>query len=345
MRTFPRIKFSGFLLLSSVLLLAAGCGDFELQKPRAFGREKEILVICSDSVWQATEKDLRRAVEVPIHAVRWEPIFEIAQIQPSEVDFYKEWDKIILVESLENMSLLPDVVDQEMLEKIAGGQGLFFTNFDIWARGQRVAGLAAPTDAQLVPLVRLHGHRIYKDFLRQLEEEEKQRMYFSGRNVNLEDSLASCCGFSLVLPRVYERIRMDTLARDQLLFVHVDPVRSIFITWEEGDNLPVLDYSPDSLAARRDRLLADVYPDMQTVPGRVDTSTVVVGGLERLRVYGVWENLREISGGIYISQIIEAPAQRRRYTVDCRLFCPDPRFNKYRYILQLDRIMDSFKVR
>jgi len=343
MKVYQGHRIMSRLLALVAFCLAAGCGDYQLEKPRAFGREKEILVICSDTVWKATEKDLRRLIEVPIFAVRLEPIFEIAQADPGEVGHYKEWDKIILLESLENMSMLEDVVDDEMLEKISRGQGLFFTNFDIWARGQRVAGLAAPTDAQLRPLVRRHGDRIFKDFLHQLEEQEKVRMFYSGVNRNLADSLAECCGFSVVLPKVYERIRQDTLPPNQMLFVHVDPVRSVFIGWEEGDNLPETDYSKDSLAARRDRLLGDLYPGMRTLPGRVDTSTVVAEDLERLRVYGVWENLQEVSGGIYISQIIEVPAQRRRYTIDCYLFCPDPRLNKYRYIFQFDRIMNSFK--
>ncbi len=332
------------LAVALTLLLAAGCGDFQLQKPRAFGREKEILVICTNEVWKATEKDLRRLIEVPLNAVRLEPIFEIAQAEPAEVGHYKEWDKIILIESLEHISLLPEVVEESMLEEIRRGQGLFFTNYDIWARGQRVAGLAAPTDAQLFPLVRIHGDRIYKDFLRQLEEQEKVRMYYSGTNVNLVDSLAECCGFSLVLPKVYERILVDSLPANQLLFVHTDPVRSIFISWEEGDNLPDPDYSQNSLAARRDSLLGDIYPGVQTLPERVDTSRVTSGGLDRLRIYGIWENLSQVSGGIYVAQIIEVPAQRRRYSIDCQLFCPDSRLNKYRYLLQLDRIMDSFKI-
>ena len=286
MKASPGRKILSWLPAALTLLSAGGCGDFKLEKPRAFGREKEILVICSDTVWKETENDLRRLVEVPVHAVRWEPIFEIAQAEPEKVSYYTEWDKIILLESLEHMSLLSDVVDKEMLEKIRQGQGLFFTNFNIWARGQRVVGLAAPTDDQLLPLVRKHGDRIFKDFLRQLEEHEKVRMFYSGKNFNLVDSLAECCGFSLMLPKVYERIRTDTLPPNQLLFVHTDPVRSIFISWEEGDDSPEPDYSKDSLAAWRDSLLKDVYLNMRTHPERVDTSTVTAQGFERLRIYG-----------------------------------------------------------
>ena len=344
MKVSPGLKILSWLPAALTILSAGGCSDLKFEKPRAFGREKEILVICSDTVWKKTENDLRRLIEVPVHAVRWEPIFEIAQTEPEEVSYYKEWDKIILLESLEHMSLLSDVVDEEMLKKISRGQGLFFTNFDIWARGQRVVGLAAPTDDQLLPLVRQHGDRIFKDFLRQLEEQEKVRMFYAGRDFNLADSLAECCGFSLLLPKVYERIRTDSLPPDQMLFVHTDPVRSIVISWEEEYDSPGPDYSKEALAARRDSLLRDVYPGMRTHPERVDTSTVTAQGIERLRIYGTWENLEEVSGGIFIAQIIEVPRQRRRYTIDCRLFSPNPRLNKYRFIFQLDRIMDSFKV-
>ena len=332
-----------FTLVITILLLPAACSDIQLQKPRAFGREKEILVICDNEIWQKAEKDLRKKIEVPIHAVRWEPIFEIAQVEAGNVQYYKEWDKIILIESLENKKLLPRVVDDSTLKKIGRGQGLFFSQKDIWARGQRVAGLAARTDEQLLPLIKVHGNRIFNDFLQLLEEREKVRMYHSGKNLVLVDSLMECCGFSIEFPRVYERIRQDALPDNELLFVHQDPVRSIFVTWIE--NPGPLDLSRKALAEMRHSMLEKIYPDMFTHVERVDTSTVISNDIERLRVYGTWENTEEISGGVYTSQIIESPLQNRRYYIDCLLFSPDARLNKYRFIFQLDWIMNSFKLK
>ncbi|HUU28516.1 MAG TPA: DUF4837 family protein [archaeon] len=343
MGAFPYLRYLLILTFFFSSLTLSGCGDYKIEKPRAFGREKEILVICENNIWAAIENDLRKKVEVPIHAVRWEPIFEISQVEEKLVSHYKEWDKIILIESLENMKLLPQVVDEATLKKIGEGQGLFFSNIDIWARGQRVAGLAAAKDDQLHPLVKFYGSRIFKDFLHQLEEQEKVRMFSSGINKNLSDSLLQCCGFSFTLPNVYERTLQDSLPENKLLFTHQDPVRSIFIGW--SDSPPIItDYSQESLAGMRDQMLADIYPGNFTLPERVDTSTVISGGLSRLRVYGVWENRKEISGGIYISQIIESPYDKRRYYIDCLLFCPDARLNKYRFIFQLDRIMNSFSL-
>ena len=331
------------MLVITILLLPAACGDIPLQKPRAFGREKEILVICDNGIWQKAEQDLRKRIEVPIHAVRWEPIFEIAQVDAGNVQHYKEWDKVILIESLENKKLLPQVVDDSTLKKIGLGQGLFFSQKDVWSRGQRVAGLAARTDDQLIPLIKVHGDRIFKDFIRLLEEREKVRMYHSGKDLALVDSLVGCCGFSIELPRVYARIRQDSLPGNELLFVHQDPVRSIFVTWTE--NPGPLDLSRKALAETRDSILEKSYPDMITHVERVDTSTVISNSLERLRVYGTWENPEDIRGGVYISQIIESPLQNRRYFIDCLLFSPDPRLNKYRFIFQLETIMNSFKLK
>ncbi|MEA2063833.1 MAG: DUF4837 family protein [Gemmatimonadota bacterium] len=334
--------------LAFAVLTAGACEEIDRHQRRSLGnfrREKEILVICSDSVWKAVEKDLRRAVEKTILAVRREQIFEISQTNAEFVSYYKEWNKVILIESLENQALLADVVEKKMLDKISQGQGLFFTNFDVWATGQRVAGLAASRDDQLGGLVREYGDRIFKDFLRQLEENEKLRMFGSGKNRTLADSLAREQGFSIMLPQVYEpSTRGDSLPPNQMLWVHMDPVRSVFISWCQGEDLPEQNLSKDSLAAARDRLVGEIYPSARTVPGRVDTSTVSAQGLERLRVYGVWENHREMSGGVYITHIIEVPEQNRRYTIDCLLFCPDPRQNKYRFLFQLDRILESFKV-
>ena len=332
-----------FALVITSILLPSACTDIQLQKPRAFGREKEILVICDDGIWQKAEADLRKRIEVQLQAVRREAIFEIAHVEAADAQHYKEWDKIVLIESLENMKLLPRVVDDSTLKKIGQGQGLFFSQKDIWARGQRVAGLAARTDDQLLPLIKVHGNRIFNDFLRLLEEREKVRMYHSGKNLALADSLMDCCDFSIELPQVYDRIRQDSLPANGFLFVHQDPVRSIYLTWTE--NPPALDLSRKALAGMRETMLKKIYPNMITHIERVDTSTVSANEIERLRVYGTWEDPEEISGGVYISQIIESPLQNRRYYIDCLLFSPDARLNKYRFIFQLDNILNSFTLK
>lgn len=323
-------------------LLAVSCTEIKVQKPRAFGREKEILVICNDTTWAAIEEQLRLKVEVEFQAVRREKIFELAHANQQDVDYFKEWDKIILIESLERKILLPDVVDEATLKKVAESrEGLYFTKPDIWARGQSVVGLAAAAEADLPRVVALYGDRIYQGFLKILEQEEDEKMYLSGINQALADSLLRACGFSLVLPKVYQHALLDTMPAGQMLFLHQDPVRGIFIARQ--DNPAPLDLSAERLAAERDSLLAvHVYPGMYTLPERIDTSTVVAGGLSRIRVYGVWENRQEISGGVFVQQIIDLPDRNVRYIIDCLLFCPDGRKNKYRYIYQFDHIMDTF---
>ncbi|MBW7998084.1 MAG: DUF4837 family protein [Candidatus Glassbacteria bacterium] len=338
---------NGFLtaalsVLLSVLLLPAACGELDWNKPQAFGRQKEILVICDDNLWEQIEQPLRRQVERQLHAVRRERIFEIAQVSAEKVRHYKEWDKIILIESLENARLISFVVADSTMARLRQGEGLFFNQIDVWADGQRVVGLAAPADEDIPRLVVAHGEKIFNAFIRQVEAQEMSRMYHSGRDTLLADSLAVAQGFSIELPNVYAQIRQDSLAENELLFVHMKPVRSVFITWEE--NAAQLEKSQPALAANRSRLLEFIYPSQATLVERVDTSTVVANGLERLRVYGVWENREEISGGIYVSHLIESPEQKRRYYIDGLLFCPDLRRNKYRYLFQLDEILNTFQL-
>lgn len=339
------VNFKFFRTLLSFLaagMLVFACGKMPGAKPRAFGREKEILVICDNDIWKNIEKAMRREIEAPLEAVRTETVFEIAQVEATVVSYYKEWDKLILIESLDAMHLLPDVVDDSTLNVLKSGRGLFFSQIDIWARGQRVVGIAAPTREELLPLVKLNGNKIYTAFLRQLEQEELQNMYVSGRDSTLADSLAAAFGFRFLLPDVYERTSADSLPENKLLFVHQDPVRSILITW--FDNPGPLDTTQAGLAVLRRQATGDVYPGQETVEYRIKTSRVQANGVERLRVFGVWENRQEISGGIFIDQVIDSPTQHRRFYIDCLLFCPDPRLNKYRYMFQLDRIMDSFQI-
>jgi hypothetical protein len=332
-----------FMLLPSLVILTVACGDLDWKKPKAFGRQREILVICDDKLWEEIEIPLRKQVERTLRAVRSEKVFVLAQVTAEKVQHYKEWDKIILIESLESAKLLNFVAPDSAMSKLREGEGLFFNQIDVWADNQRVVGLAAPKNEEILRLVAAHGDRIYNAFIRQVENQELFRMFFTGRDTLLADSLAVAEGFSIILPSVYARIQQDSLAENELLLVHLEPVRSIFITWEELADSP-LNKSREKLAAYRTRLTANIYPSQETIVGRVDTSTVIAGGIERLRLYGVWENRVEVSGGIYVSHIIDSPEQNRRYFIDCLLFCPDMRKNKYRYIFQLDRILDSFQI-
>ena len=209
-----------------------------------------------------------------------------------------------------------------------------------------MAGLAAPRDDELPRLVAANGDRIFQDFLKHLEKEELERMYYSGVNEQLSDSLATTEGFRITLPAFYVETNRDSLKLqdNEMHFVQFDPVRSIFISWEDNASTADLDLSQKALAAYRDSVLKRIYPTSESVVSRVDTSTVVSRGLSRLRVYGVWENMEEISGGVYISQFIDVPEQNRRYYIDCLLFAPRTRRSKYRYIFQLDHIMNSFRM-
>ncbi len=334
--------FPVLFLLPWLIVITAACGDLDWSKPKAFGRQKEILVICDDELWDEIENPLRKQVERTLLAVRTERIFELAQVSAENVQHYKEWDKIILIESLESAKLLSFVAADSTMAKLREGEGLFFNQLDVWADNQRVVGLAAPKDEDILRLVAAHGDKIFNAFIRQVENQELFRMFFSGRDTLLADSLAVAEGFSIIIPKVYARVQQDSLTRNVLLLVHMNPVRSIFITWEPLTG--PLDKSREALAANRLRLTGKAYPAQVTIVGRVDTSTVVANNIERIRVYGVWENREEISGGVYISHIIDIPEQNRRYYLDALLFCPDMRRNKYRYIFQLDHILDSFQI-
>ncbi len=337
-----KISAAVFMLLPSLIILTVACGDLDWNKPQAFGRQREILVICDDALWDEIEIPLRKQVERTLRAVRSEKIFVLAQVTAENVQHYKEWDKIILIESLESAKLLGFVAPDSTMAKLRDGEGLFFNQIDVWADNQRVVGLAAPKNEDILRLVAAHGDRIYNAFIRQVENQELYRMFYSGRDTLLADSLAVAEGFSIIIPKVYERIRGDSLPANELLFVHMEPVRSIFITWEPLAG--PLDASREALAEFRTRLTGKIYPSQETIVGRVDTSTVIAGKIKRLRVYGVWENREEVSGGIYISHIIDSPGQQRRYFIDCLLFSPDMRRNKYRYVFQLDKILDSFRI-
>jgi len=212
---------------------------------------------------------------------------------------------------------------------------------DIWARNQIVtvmlleSGGAAEAEPLMEPLHDLLDGQ-YREWV-------KARMFMTGANEALADSLWDQARFSILLPQLYQRRTEDSV----FIFRNDNPdpselIRQITVTWRT--------YSPeriteDELFAWRQEVADQHFGYPQVLDLELtQTRRLQQGEVIMEEVRAVWANPPGDlfpAGGPVITRAIPCPQQGRDYLVDAWLYAPGR--NKYQYILQLEAILDSFR--
>ena len=317
--------------------VSAGC-----EAPPAWGELNSIIAVTSDEQWDALGERVESALEATIVTVRAEKTFRVTHQSPTG----EAWGNMRRFRQL----LLIGAADSPwMVEALAlSGRESFnppviFQVEDVWARGQTATVLLLPSegadgaDELLEPLHELLDGQ-YRTWVR-------NRMFMSGLDSLLADSLWNEAGFSLLLPALYEQRTVDSV----YIFLNDNPdpselIRQITVTWRSP--IPE-DLSQEELLDWR-RVLSDRY---YRYPQVVDMSMAETRRLQRGDIVleelkAIWANPPEDlfpAGGPMITWSYPCPAQGRHYLIDAWLYAPGR--DKYQYMLQLETILSTFRCR
>ena len=330
-------KISTLLSLAAFTFLLSAC-----ERPRSWGEFNSIIVGTSEEQWAAVSDLVESTLEARIVTVRPEKTFVVTYQDP----FRPEWERLQLFKQLLLIGTADDPWMTEALaltDRTSFDPPEMFQVEDVWARGQTatVLLLTSGDAAGAEPLMeRLH------DLLDgQYRQWVRSRMFMSGRNEALADSLWDLAQFSIVLPQLYKRRQEDSV----YMFRNDNPdpselIRQITVTWRT--------YSPEGIT--EDELLAwrqEVADGHFGYPQVLDLSLAQTRRLQQGdvimdEVRAVWANPPEDlfpAGGPMITRTIPCPHQGRDYLVDAWLYAPGR--DKYQYILQLETILNSFRCR
>jgi hypothetical protein len=212
---------------------------------------------------------------------------------------------------------------------------------DVWARGQNVTILLLPSEGAdgaeelMEPLHELLDGQ-YRQWVR-------SQQFQSGRDSVLADTLWNEVGFSMLLPEVYQRRTVDSV----YIFRNDNPnptelIRQIAVTWRTP--IPEALGQEEALAWRT--ALTDqyyIYPQIVDTD-LAQTRRLQMGDLILEEFRATWANPPEDqfpAGGPLIVWSVPCPAQDRHYLIDAWLYAPGR--DKYRYVLQLENILNSFR--
>jgi len=328
-------------LSAAVFLLLGGC-----DAPRAHGDVQAVIVAASPALWDAVEMDLEEAIAPTIQVVRNERTFRVAWQDPAEAT---PWANLQRFRNILAVGAPGDFWIDEALAALPRGSvtpsaPAVFRVDNVWARGQTVtvALLPQPDDeAALLDLL----EEINRVLDAQYREFATARMFISGRDSILADSLATHVGFRLELPLVYRYSVRDSVYR----FRNDNPnpaelIREIGVTWTS----PIPDVLPTEaeLVEWRTAFTAAHYNDAQLVDTfltsirPIQTPGVDALGLE---FQASWASPPDAwpAGGPSLTRVLPCPAQDRLYYVDAWLYAPSR--EKYEYMIQLETLLDSFR--
>jgi len=322
--------------LALLAIAAAGCDTAGL----AYGDVNAIIAVMSPELWSEVQDDVYEALEPTVRTVRDEKTFTVTYQEP----FAEHWTDLRRFRQILIVGYATDAVVVEALDR-AGEQisqpGLHQIG-DVWARGQAITLVLLPEGGGADDLrPRLASVNELLDG--QYRRWALNRMYMSGRDSALADTLHAEAGFALLLPEVYRWSRSDSV----YVFRNDNPspaelIREIVVTWRT----PVpSDLQPEGILEWREQVVAGYYSEPQVNSlDNVQATPMEFRGRHAYEIRAEWTNPPERgwpAGGPFITRAVLCENQNRMYLIDSWLYAPGKK--KYEYMIQLETILDSFR--
>ncbi len=311
----------------------------------AMGDVNSVIVVVDDTLWSQVSDTVMTTLQPTIFAVRQEPTFLLTQTSTAGPHWgeLRRFRQVLAIGHADDPAVSAAV---SAAHASVTPPAIVEAN-DVWARSQHVTALVLPRGNEAAVVAS------YVDSLSSLLDYRyrswaKQRMYFSGHDEALADTLEQAGGFTVDVPDVY---RWRQVGDSAFMFLNDEPdasqlVRSLLVTWRIGTGgKPAV----EPALAWRDSVAKRFYDWGQiTEPHPIQSTEVTIEGQpsgveEMLQIRGVWSGTDESfpTGGPFIARVVDCPDQDRRYLLDAWLYAPAK--DKYQYIIQLEALLDSFQ--
>ena len=323
------------LIMGLLLAPLAGC-----DKQGAWGDANSIILVTSTGLWDEIEEDVRATLEPTILTVRDERMFTVTHQDPAAEQWpnVQVFRQLLLIESADAPWLATPLAE---LRSVPEPPAIAQVR-DVWARNQLVTIVLLPATGKAEALAELLPE-LGETYDRQYRGWAENRMFMSGRDTALADTLAREAGFSLLFPEVYRWAHRDS----SFLFRNDNPdpselIRQIGVTWLSPAPEQI---SKESLAEWRQELVESSYEDAQLLDlSKAEYTRLEVAGRRAHQLQAIWQNPPEAewpAAGPLIFRAVECPDQDRLYLLDAWLYAPQR--EKYEYMIQLQTLLDSFR--
>lgn len=318
-------------------LAAVACAD---SSRAAMGDVSSIIVVVDDTLWAEVSDTVMTTLQPRIFAVRDEPTFKLTQTPPGG----PHWGDLRRFRQLLVIGQPDDWWVQAALERAdtAVTPPAIVEVDRVWARSQRVTALVVPESGageaveEAVDSLAARLDRSYRAWAR-------SRMYISGLDTELVDTLRNQAGFSVDIPTVY---RWRQATDSVFFFLNDNPdasqlVRWLTVAWRTA---PEGEITEEAALAWRDTIAERFYDwNQATQRDRLQARRIDAPAAGGLSLRGVWSG--PVDGfpqaGPFITYVVDCPQQNRRYLLDAWLYAPGK--DKYQYMIQLETLLGSFQ--
>lgn len=324
------------------LLLLALSGS-ACEKGLAPGDPNAVIVGASTDWWPQLQDSVFAVLSPDVFTLRDERTFRIQYEDPTALDWSakRTFKEVVIIGGQDDPWMAPALATLHDTVEVRA-PGVLHAE-DVWSKGQKVSLILVDPGADVAPQVFDLVGEVYAAIEGRFKEGVSRRMFVSGRNTALADTLRERAGFSLTLPEVYRWGSEDSL----YVFRNDNPdpselIRQFGVTW----HTPIPPPLPlDSLVEWKEALSRESYTYPQVVDREnLPTRRLALGDLEVFEVRGAWLNPPDSqwpAAGPFILWTVSCPAQDRLYLIDAWLYAPGK--DKWEYLLQMETILESFR--
>jgi hypothetical protein len=302
------------------------------------GEANSLIVVADDALWEQVEEQTYEALERTVYTTRNEKIFNVTQTSPEspEIGQLMLWRQILVFGTPDDPRVQM-IIEKVGLTSVEPGEVVQASN--VWARGQLATaivlqpGREAESWREQLPGLSEHLERQFRDYV-------LRRMFVSGVDTATSDFLAAEFGFTLDVPRVYQRVDRGegvVLIRND----NPDPselIRSILI--QRGEAVDSM--APSMVYVWRtsvDDTHYNVPQDFDVIAGT--SRSFDLNGSEAVEARGTWKDRAAYpAAGPFVARAVRCGDDV--IYLDAWLYSPNPRRSKYEYMMQLEEILNSF---
>jgi hypothetical protein len=337
------------LLLFSVIIISCDSSN----KP-AKGFEDEIIVVADSLEYEELLGSLQTVFEKEIFTPQPEKLFTLKRMNVAQLENNKRSKNIIIAAPLNSGSrtsnYIQAIVDSSVETKLSSDPNFVIYKYDLWAKNQIVAVLAAPTIQGL-------NNKILKnsdDLLYVFQKKSDERLFSNLYNPtyekkDIEGKFLRDYGWVIYVQADFV-VALDK-HEDKFVWLRRSPgsemERWLFIHWIDNASPDYL--IQDSIKVIRDRLTKKFYQTSD------DASYVVVAsdnfvvkevnfnGRYALFTQGLWELNIKGMGGPFVNYFFYDEKTQRIYMIDGSVYAP--KYYKRNLIQQMDVTLQSFRTK
>lgn len=328
-------------------------------KPTAIANPYQVLVVGEDELFKTDLLDtIDYNLAPPYNIVpNMEDALDLDYLKPLDFSGYmKHRRTIIFIDALDadtrTANYIKEALGQENIIKARENSGFRYAmRKDVWAKGQRVFYLFAPTLAELPNAIRRAGPKIVEEIYKNDIKISRASAFAGGLNNSAMEEVKEKLGINLEIPKGYRLASNEVLGEDVVWIRHEAQEIGYNILVKVMDYEEATQLNTDNLIKIRNELgqkyittttqNAHMTTELDNRPYPIFTTTNINGNYA-LEGRGLWKMVNDYMGGPFLSYMVYNPNTNKVVLMDAFLYAPAKKAHR-NYVQRLKTIMDTLE--